>query len=306
MLITSIPASELVEILAKDNYLGRRRGFEIYCFVLVREIVARDFLLGLFREHESLCSISGNRVLLVLFNTKAHELSDIRQLKKEIGKRNPESLSTVFFHHCEDVKAELLDRMEHIEKVRSLPTQDRVGFRHYRKFFGLAHHAAKDVNEREYLASMTHEVEDLKSALGISEADLPCLVLVDKNFDEVSTFSVDGNTDVITVYHLLKELIVRNIERRLKLWDVDSQIANCKSAISDKRRRHKKLDEQTRMLEELELKKAALPSPESIHEVISRFERRERLGRGLKKLARTAFNARDFVVELTKVLTGHH
>lgn len=306
MIITSVPAVELIHILKNV----KRNEFKYYAFIVAREIDNRDILVDLFKNYSSFSSVTGNEILLVLFYNSNEYLSTILDVKEELNKQIPKALTPIYFHNCRLIRLELLESMAKYESFISGQSDtfpfyardiinsfqgERINQDNYITNFDL----------EKYLRSMTEQTEAFKQAFNLSESDIPCLIIWDKEQDETSLLKFSEDTTIKFIYDIFREIVSRTIEREVLRRPIEEEISSKERILSyfdPTKPKHKKKGERLESrLSELHTSLKKIPQPELLRDVLSDIKKRKERKNVIKKISFQLPSLKEVFVKLLAI-----
>ena len=301
MIISSLPAAELMRILQEDSSMS----FGAYCFILTREIIGQEVLQGLFDEHRSFASLSGKSLLVVLFYSDVRGVRQVPEFIKGIPEEERERLlQRLFFDPCDSLRDSIYRKARAFDGRFWGYDDDGWHSHGYGYIRQMSDETALDLDFDAYAAAMTEQASKLKNLLGLSEEDLPSVVIADRKLDEVGVFHLTGEQGILEVYQIMKTVIVRNLERSKKIGYLNAQISQKRNEISQlkpgkgrHRERRAHLKEEVRAMEK-EISK--FPRPQALSSLASEWSTKSKI----KSYSKRAFSVQDLVLRFLQLVAG--
>lgn len=308
MIITSVPAGELVRIFRDAKYLD----FKYCAFIVARQIDNREIFIELFKNYSSLASVTGKKLLVVLFYNSNDCLSTIYEAKEELSKQVPNALMPVYYHNCDLIRLELLESMAMYENKLSgntdtLPSYAR-GIIESKPFNRTSQKTYSISFELEkYLRSMTEQTEALKQAFQLSESDIPCLIIWDKELDETAALHFTEGINILHIYKAFREIIVRTIEPEVLRKPIEEKILSKEHILTlfnpTKPKNKKKAERLESELRELRNALKKIQPPELLSDVLLDIDKNRQRQKIIKKISLHLPSLKEVITKLLTIMT---
>jgi len=296
MIITSIPAGELIRIL-KEEECG---PFKYYCFLVAREIDSREVLSDVFEHYASLDSVTAQHLLFVLFYDDPEAAFRMEDVKRGLSPQTSEALARLYFHDCQSMRLKLLTSMDYYRDPAVHDVVERRGWRvaGYDQF-SLDH----------YLRWMTLHTQALKEAFRLREADLPCMLIWDRDQDESALLRLQMDTSALHVYEVIRELIARTIEREEHKRGLERQLEqeqhNLRDLDPNKPGHLTRIADREARIEHLQSALSEAPAPEALADVLASIANKQAWRHRIKTITSHLPSLRDVFAKIVEILTRH-